>query len=275
MGSVLVTVTIPDGFYTISDLNNLLSKSLFSSNFYFYNSSNGVSDPSQIIYPIQFATNAANYTNSIIFQYIPTSSGNVVTQFGTNWLYANPNIFPVHASLPTITIPHVLGRNITSSTYGLGNILGFTNGTYPASYTLYYNLATTNTTDSPTISNSSPVVINGNTLKSYTYNGLNSLTIAAANPAFSPIGSYVNGIVVRCNLVDNNVCATSDILDSFAITSSFGSNINYIAHIEKVCKIRPGKYRDLTITFNDQNLNTLYMQDPNILINLLIKFPLV
>ena len=161
LGSVSVTVTIPDGFYTISDLNNLLSKSLFSSNFYFYNSSNGVSDPSQIIYPIQFATNAANYTNSIIFQYIPTSSGNVVTQFGTNWLYANPNIFPVHASLPTITIPQVLGQNITSSTYGLGNILGFTNGTYPASYTLYYNLATTNTTDSPTISNSSPVVING------------------------------------------------------------------------------------------------------------------
>ena len=52
VGPISITVTIPDGFYTISDLNNILSKSLFNNNFYFYNSSNGVSDPSQIIYPI-------------------------------------------------------------------------------------------------------------------------------------------------------------------------------------------------------------------------------
>ena len=78
---------------------------------------------------------------------------------------------------------------------------------------------------------------------------------------------------MHCNLVDNNVSSASDIIDSCAVTSPFGSNLNYIAHVEKACKIRPGKYRELIITFNDQNLNVLNMQDPNILINLLIKFP--
>ena len=112
-------------------------------------------------------------------------------------------------------------------------------------------------------------------MKTYTYTGTNNLTITAASPTFAPNGSFVNAVVMRCNLVDNDVCSTSDIIDSFAITSTFGSNINYVAHIEKTCKVKPGKYRYLTISFNDQNFNVLNMQDPNILINLLIKFPQV
>ena len=272
-GPVPITITIPDGFYTISDLNTLLSKSLFQNNFYFYNSTTGVSNLSNIIYPIQFVTDAPNYTNAIVFNYIPTSAGNVITQFGSNYLYSNPTIFPSHAQLPTITIPQVNSASISKSTYGLGNILEFLDGTYPSTSTLYYNLATTNTTDSPTVSNSSPLTIFGNTLKTYTYIGTNNLTITGANPTFPPNGSLVNGIVIRCNLIENNISFPSDILCALPITSTFGSNINFIQQIKQNNKMKSGRFSSLVITFNDQSFNVLDMRDPNILINILIKFP--
>ena len=191
-GSQTITVIIPDGCYLISDLNNILSASLRQNNFYYYNISAPINcgfsniPASQIIYPIQFSVNIVNYTNQITFQYIATN-GNL--SLGSSWVWANSSSYPTNAQLPTIPIPQQGGLNITQNTYGLGNILGFTNGTYPSSSTLYYGLATTQTTNIPTIINSYPLTINGNTLKTYTYNGsVSNLTITGANPSFSSIG---------------------------------------------------------------------------------------
>lgn len=274
------TVTLQDGFYQLSDLNNALNASLKANNYYFYNLASpsivGYSDipSSQIIYPIQFVANASYYTNSVVFQYIPSTAPNVVTQFGTGWLWANAATFPTHAQLPMLVIPQQGGANISQSTYGMGNILGFTNGTYPSASNLYYGLATTNTTDTPTITNSYPLTINGNSLKSYSYIGsANTITITGANPVFSALGTYVNGVVVRCNLVENNVTMPSDIVDTFPITSTFGSNINYLPITDNSVKLKQGKFSSITISFSDQNFNTLLCQDPNVLISLLIHFP--
>jgi len=87
----------------------------------------------------------------------------------------------------------------------------------------------------------------------------------------TPNGSPVNSVIVRCSLVFNNCTNPTDILDSFPITSSFGSNINYTPNFEKWVKIRRGKYSSLIISLYDQNLNPLPAIDSNVLINLLIK----
>ena len=128
-----VIVILGDRFYRISNLNNALNASLRQNNYYFYNltlpSAVGFSDipSSQIMYPIQFSTNASNYTNKITFQHIPNRTAGVTTQFGSNWVWANATSFPTHAHLPTITIPQQILTNITQSTNGLGNIIGFSN----------------------------------------------------------------------------------------------------------------------------------------------------
>jgi len=57
-----------------------------------------------------------------------------------------------------------------------------------------------------------------------------------------PVGSPVNSIIVRCSLIDNAVAMPTDILDSFAINSTFGSNINYSPNYEKWISIRRGSY---------------------------------
>jgi hypothetical protein len=76
---------------------------------------------------------------------------------------------------------------------------------------------------------------------------------------------------MRCNLVDNNIASPSDILDGVPINSTFGSNITYDPSFEKWVRMKDGTFNQMTITFNDQNLNTLFALDPNILLTLLIR----
>jgi len=112
-----------------------------------------------------------------------------------------------------------------------GTIIGFTNGSYP------------------------PVI------QATNYSTISNRT---------PNGSPVNSIIVRCNLVSNNVISPSDILDSFQIDAPFGTNINYSPNFEKWIKIKAGRYSSFTISFEDQNFNTIPIIDSNILITLLL-----
>lgn len=121
---------------------------------------------------------------------------------------------------------------IILSTNNFGSIIGFTAGTYPPA------IQATNYS------------ITSNTL---------------------PNGSPVNSIIVRCNLVSNNVVSPSDILDSFQITGAFGTNLNYSPNFEKWIKIKSGRYSSFTITFEDQNFRTIPILDDNVLITLLLR----
>jgi len=120
---------------------------------------------------------------------------------------------------------------VVLSTSNFGSIIGFTAGSYP------------------------PVV------QATDYSILSNTT---------PNGSPVNSIIVRCNLVSNNVISPSDILDSFQINADFGTNINYSPNFEKWIKIKSGRYSNFTISLEDQNFNTIPIIDSNVLITLLI-----
>jgi hypothetical protein len=87
----------------------------------------------------------------------------------------------------------------------------------------------------------------------------------------TPLGTNVNSVIVRCNLVNNSVASPTDILDSFPITSTFGSNINYTPNYEKWIKMKSGTYSNIIVSFWDQNLNPIIALDPNVLITLLIR----
>jgi hypothetical protein len=114
----------------------------------------------------------------------------------------------------------------------VGSVLGFSAGTYPTA----------------------PYTINKSSLSNIT-----------------PVGSTVNGIVMRCNIVNNNIVMPSDILDACPINATFGSNITYNPTFPKWIAIKDGTYNNLTITFQDQNLNTINIKDPNLLLSLLIR----
>lgn len=231
------------GVYTLSGATNTTSTGMVSQL--------GSEIIPSIIYPITLTSTPVLYTNTITSLTIPTVA-NIPSVFGSGWINANglngqpswtggyPTSGNQYASL---TFP-----TTTSTTTTIANILGFSSAGLG---TTFYPPQTTTT--------ALQTVANGNSL--------------TAQPQFPPKGSIVNGVVVRCNLISNAVAQYNDVLDTFPITSTYGSNINYLPISNNDVKLRAGKYSSLQITFNDDNFNTLYMLDPTVLITLIIIFP--
>ena len=232
------TVIFPDGYYSVSDLNHYLQLYMVSQNQYFYSSTAGTN-----LYYIQIVTNTTYYSNQIIIYNVPTTlpsgyslpstviNGFTYTGFNCNTTTAG-SVGSVSSFFPSSTItPQVIIPAYTGI-YGLGSIIGFLGGTYPI------------------------------TQQSTSYNVLSN-TIPNATP--------VNSIVVRSDIVSNPCAMPSDILDTFSINTTFGSNIIYTPPYEKWVSIQAGTYNSLTIAFQDQNFNTLQSNDPNILIALLLR----
>ena len=117
------------------------------------------------------------------------------------------------------------------TTQGFGNLIGFKTGLYPPN----------NMTESSTLS------------------------------TFTPQGSIVNSLIVRCSLVDNECGFPTDVLDTIPITSSFGTNINYTPTQLKWMKLTSGVFQSFIITFVDQNLNPIIARDSNVCISILLK----
>jgi len=101
---------------------------------------------------------------------------------------------------------------------------------------------------------------------------LNSTTASQSlTSTLTPVGSTVNALVLRCNLVSNNVAVPSDVLDLVPINSTFGSNITYTPFYPKWLSLRDGIYNTAIFTFNDQNFNTLISKDPHIALTIIIR----
>ncbi len=99
-------------------------------------------------------------------------------------------------------------------------------------------------------------------------------TSQTSNQSFTsntvPDGSPVNALIMRCNLIDNNIVMPSDIMDSIPITAVFGSNITYQPSFPKWVKIKPGRYSYMTVQLVDKDLNGIVANDSNVLITLLL-----
>ena len=139
----------------------------------------------------------------------------------------------------------------------------------------YWSIVATNglptTTSTPSVnfaSSGSIASVVGFTTGSYASSTTTSLSYSGT---LTPLLSNVNALLCRCNLVNNSITMPSDVIDLIPINSSFGSNINYLPSYEKWLPIRDGTYSSLTITFTDQNVNTLYARDPNIAMTLRIR----
>jgi len=206
---ITVNLSLPDGFYTVNDLNDFLHQQMITNGHYLIN------NLGQNVYYIEISYNPVYYACQILTFVVPTS-------LPSGW--STPPGFP---GFPTSTISPIFGLPIIGS---VRDILGFSSNAFGGS--------ATNTSD------------------------LSDKV---------PIGSNVNSVIVRCSLVNNSIVSPSDIIDSFPINATFGSNINYEPSFEKWIKIRPGNYSSFTITLFDQDLNNLNVLDPNMLITLMIK----
>lgn len=105
------TITFPDGFYQISDINNYIEQYMLSQNQYLIVTATG-----QYYYFIQLITNSTFYTNQFLLYPIPTS-------LPTG--YSAPSGFVY--STTTAYTPQI----IISSSNKFGSLIGYLSGTYP------------------------------------------------------------------------------------------------------------------------------------------------
>lgn len=215
-----LNITLPDGFYTVTDLNNYIQLQCINNGLYLINSG-------QYVYFIDLATNYTYYSNQFIFTLVPTAlvgayAAYSLPPFGF-WSATAGNGLPTVSTTPYVTL---------ASVGSIGDIIGFTSGTYPTG--------------------------------PYTTNQSSS-----SNKI--PNATAVNGLILRCNLINNSIAMPSDIADSFPINSTFGTNITYTPSFPKFVSIKDGTYNSMIITLVDQNYNTIIARDPNILITLSIR----
>ena len=155
----------------------------------------------------------------------------VPTTLPTGYSYAKTGTYSTSGGLPTTA--NLVPQLVLPSTGGINTIIGWVAGTFPTSSTQ----------------------ANG-------YSAYGTVT---------PVGSTVNSIVMRCNILKNYVTSPSDILDGFPINATFGSNITYVPSFEKWISINNGTFSNFILNFVDQNLNTIYAQDSNVSVTLLIR----
>ena len=111
---VPVSVTLPDGFYTISEVNSFLQSAMVSNSQYLIDSAGNY------VYFLEITTNSSLYAVQLNAYPIPTSTQAAALGYTTPTGWAG---YPVSATTPQFIIP--------STT--LQNIFGIAAGTYPSS----------------------------------------------------------------------------------------------------------------------------------------------
>jgi hypothetical protein len=109
-GSDTYTITIPDGFYSVSDLNAYLQSEMVSNGTYL------IDDVGDYVYYLEFVENSSKYAVQFNSYAIPTA-------LPTDWSNPASITFPASASTPQIVI----------ASNDFRDIIGFSAGTYPSS----------------------------------------------------------------------------------------------------------------------------------------------
>ena len=235
--NTIVNVILPDGFYTLNDINNYLQFSMIANGHYLISGNN-------YVYLINMITNATFYSIELqtfaISQTIATANSWTLPASAT-W------ILPINPIMPML---NVLANKFQQ-------VIGYNAGYYPIGISPTYSQAVIsgippNQTQLPTSPPSNP----------------DQLAFQSAfTPQITPLSSYV----LTCNLINNNYSVPNNLLYSFSPQSSFGSQFTISPYFPAYININPGQYQSITLKLLDQNLLPVALQDPNIVIQLVIS----
>lgn len=171
------TITVPDGFYTIADLNSYLQYKLIANNHY------ATTSTGSYVYFFNFSANSVKYAIQLDVSPVPTSA----TATTNGWTVASGAswTWPASSTLPQLTIP---------SSNSIKDIIGFTPGTYPPTGSTSSSSVYSHTSDyTPQVTPVSSVIVTCSLLDNK-YSIPNNLLYS-----FSPNVAYGSQIAVNPN----------------------------------------------------------------------------
>jgi len=217
---VVYTITIPDGYYSIDDLNGALQLEMTKQNLYYIINSTG-----KYKFPINMVANIVQYKVQIDIDVIPSVS--MASSLNAGGFSVPPN---ATWTFPTVKTEPILGL----PTAEIRSLLGFSKSflsqsTYPSGTAITY--------------------------------------LSDSLPTLSPVFCYI----FTTNLLSSRYNSVPTVLYQLALTSSFGSLIDIKNIQEQKLSIREGIYSYIEIQLWDQNYNPLQMNDPELVITLIIE----
>lgn len=208
VGTTTLTITMPNGYYTISQLNTYLQSQLIANGLYLVNSSG------QFVYYAEIIENSTRYAIQLNTYPVPTA-------LPAGWTNPGGMTFPAVSTTPQFVI---------LSTNNFRTLIGVNAGTYPspASATVYSKLSD-------------------------------------VTPKTTP----VEQVIVRCNLVQNNISNPNDIIYAFNASGvGFGNLITSSPNQYNYLDVNEGYYNAIEISFVDQDYNAITLNDSSILVQL-------
>jgi len=210
---ITLDIVIPDGFYSISQINSYIQNICLINNYYMVNSSG------QAIYFVEFIENPVYYSAQLNLYPILTSAEALTALYtqpvGSTWSY------------PTVdqTCQLIL------SNVNFNKLIGFNVASYPS------------------------------TIQSTTQSFISSFT-----PEIQPVNSFI----IRCNLINSAYSSPYDILGSQPINAPYGDIILSNGKTPIFNDICPNSYGSIIITFFDQNMNPVRLNDIELCLELSI-----
>jgi len=231
-----IPIVIPDGLYEISDLNSFLQQWSIDNNYYLINSSTG-----EYVYFIQLQTNVTRYACQANSFTIPTGGAIPAGYTAPAGGFANSIYTPIGAAGGTSTVANQAPGWYFPANFN--DILGFTANTYfPGPGAVPFT-----TTDA--------------------FPDGNTSIISTQAPNVQPN----NVVYLNCNLVSNAYSSPSTFLYPIPAKSSIGDLLAIEPPEFAWNKLMPGQASQVILTITDVAGQPIKIQDPNILITLIIR----
>ena len=240
-------ITIQDGFYDVDGLNDYLHQKMLNNKHYLIENSTGnfvwfiTIQVNVTIYAIQIQTYPMNATNYVITGGSPPYK----VPTGATWVPQVLNITPY----------------IIIGSTNLRTTLGFEAGYYcgqTVSGSINYTVENTITPPSPVgATNASQVT---------TYSSIQTNT-SQNTPQITSLTSYL----MTCTLINNNFSIPNTLLTAFPPSSAFAEQFVFSPNQMSFIDCQPGSYGSFSVTFFDQNLRQIVIQDNQIVVLLVIR----
>jgi hypothetical protein len=220
------TVTIPDGFYDVSTLNNYLHFVMVQNKHYL------VSSTGDYVYLITLGINASRYSCE-------------VNCFGISTAVATANSWTLPAGATWVLPTNFIVPELIVGTNNFGLVIGFSAGSYPNAVIAGVPPAQTQT-------------------PAYT---TDQQFLSSFTPQVTPVSSFI----LTCSLINNNYAVPNNLIYSFSPQGTIGEQFTIAPNQYVFIDCLPAQYSRFQVSFIDQNFRPVAIQDPNMIIQLVIS----
>jgi hypothetical protein len=230
-------VSIPDGFYDIPTLNNYLHFTMVQNGHYL------ITSTGDFVYLLTLTVNPTLYATEL------NCFGISAALAATNvWvLPAVPTwVLPTNFILPILVVGKI-GLNAAFNSANFGLVIGFETGYYPNAVI----------TGVPPAQIETPSYVSDQQF------------LSTFTPQVTPLSSFI----LTCSLINNNYAVPNNLIYSFAPQGTIGQQFTVAPNQLVFIDVLPAQYSRFQITFIDQALRPVAIQDPNMIIQLVISDP--